>query len=71
VLPLLFRPFRCFYSHHKQWNVSPTDQWCHLVKAMWILLGLRENVASEMRKKLHSSQLFSLENFFVRTLSEM
>ena len=71
MLQLLFRPFRCFCLRHKHWNVSPTDQWCHLPKAIWILIGQQKNFASEMRKKLNCSQLLSLRNFFARTLCEL
>ena len=42
-----------------------------LAKQIRILIGLRKNFASEMRKKLNSSELFSLRNFFARTLCKM
>ena len=71
MLPLLFRPFRCFCLLHNHWNVSPTDQWCHLAKPIWILIGLRENFASAMRKMLNWSQIFLLRKFSPRNLCEM
>ena len=42
-----------------------------LAKEIRILIGLRKNFASEMRKKLNSSELSSLRTFFARTLCEM
>ena len=45
--------------------MSPTDQWCHLAKPIWILIGLQKNFASEMRRVEFESTFFT-ENFFAR-----